>query len=106
MKELPKLEIEIELAAVKYARKHGALLTKCVVPGERDWPDRIGLFPNGHVFYIEFKRPGEEPRRGQLSNHKMLRRLGFSVYVCDNKAHAEEIINNELEIAHGKSTNV
>ena len=106
MKPFEKKEIEFEVAAADYAQALGGLLKKCVVPGERDWPDRIGLFPNAHTFYIEFKRPKEEPRRGQLANHKMLRRLGYSVYVCKSLDEAKQIIDKEMEIAHVKSTKV
>jgi hypothetical protein len=32
---------------------------------------------------VEVKAPGEKPRPLQLSRHKLLRRLGFQVYVLD-----------------------
>lgn len=102
MRELKKREIEIEEAAQGYAQSQGILLEKCVIPGKRNWPDRQGLCPGGHVFYIEFKRPGEEPRKAQLQNHRLLRRLGFSVYVCDNLDHAKQIIDGEIKIATAK----
>lgn len=99
MKKFEKKECEYEQSAADYAQSLGGLLKKCVIPGERDWPDRIGLFPNAHVFYIEFKRPGHEPRRGQLANHRMLRRLGFLVYVAESLAEAKIIIDKHMACA-------
>ncbi len=103
MKAFEEKECEFEQKAADYAQKLGGLLNKCVVPGIRDYPDRIGLFPNQHTFFIEFKRPGYEPRRGQLANHRMLKRLGFTVYVCDNLIDAKAIIDKEMEIARAKT---
>ena len=104
MKAFDEKECEFEQKAADYAQKLGGLLNKCVVPGQRDWADRIALFPNGHVFFIEFKRPGYEPRRGQLANHRMVKRLGFSVYVCSSLTDAKNIIDKEMEIAREKNT--
>lgn len=99
MRELQKREIEIEEKAAEYAQSQGMLLKKCSIPGERNWPDRQGFCPDAHVFFIEFKRPGEEPRKAQLQNHRMLERLSFRVYVCDNLKHAKQIIDKEMKIA-------
>lgn len=102
MKKLQEREIEIELKAVDYAQSKSILLKKCSIPGERNWPDRIGLCQNNHTFFIEFKRPGEEARKSQLQNHRMLKRLGYQVYICDNIETAKEIIDKESQIACSK----
>lgn len=102
MKKLQELEIEFESKAADYAQSKGGLLKKCVIPGERDYPDRQGYFPNGHVFFIEFKRPGEKPRRGQLFIHNLLRKLGFAVHVCKSYDSAKIIIDKEMQIAKAK----
>ena len=46
------------------------------------------LLPNGRICFVEVKAPGEKPRPLQLSRHRLLRRLGFPVYVLDD---AEQI---------------
>lgn len=90
------LEIDIEIKFTEYAAEHGCLSLKMQIPGWRNWPDRQILCKNGHVFFIEFKLPGEEPRKGQIYRHKKLREMGFSVYVCDNLADAKRILRDEL----------
>lgn len=105
MRKLKEKEIEFEQKSADYAQSLGGLLEKCVIPGKAGYPDRMGFFPNGHVFFIEFKRKGELPRKLQVKRHKLLRSLGFTVYVCDNLKDAKQIIDNEMEIANGKSKN-
>lgn len=47
-------------------------------------PDRLCLFPNAKIAFVELKTTGEKPRKIQLYIHKKLRKLGFAVYVIDN----------------------
>jgi hypothetical protein len=35
--------------------------------------------------FVEVKAPGEKPRPLQLARHKLLRELGFKVYVLDGE---------------------
>ena len=35
--------------------------------------------------FVEVKAPGEKPRPLQEARHRLLRRLGFKVYVLDDK---------------------
>lgn len=64
--------------------------------GTNGLPDRIILGPNAVIFFIEFKRPGEKPTRLQAYIHKLLRDLGFDVYVCDNVAEAKKILRSYI----------
>lgn len=43
--------------------------------------------------FVEVKAPGEKPRPLQLSRHRLLRRLGFKVYVLDDESQIGGIIN-------------
>ena len=74
----------------------GGLALKFISPGYDGVPDRIVLFPGGRIAFVEVKAPGEKPRPLQLSRHRLLRRLGFRVYVLDA---AEQIggILDEIE---------
>ena len=47
-------------------------------------PDRIVLLPGGCMGYIEVKVPGKVPRPLQEARHRMLRHLGFLIYVLDD----------------------
>lgn len=56
-------------------------------------PDRMCLFPNGLVVFVELKTTGEKPRKIQLVRHRRLRALGFRVEVIDSVSGAENLIN-------------
>lgn len=47
-------------------------------------PDRLHSSP-AEVAFVEVKAPGEKPRPLQDARHRLLRRLGFKVYVLDDK---------------------
>ena len=53
-------------------------------PGIDGKPYRKQLLPHGQLGFVEVKAPGEKPRPLQLSRHRLLRRLGFPVYVLDD----------------------
>ena len=65
---------------------------KFTSPGTAGVPDRLLLLPSGRLAFVEVKAPGEKPRPLQLSRHKLLRRLGFLVYVLDACEDIEKII--------------
>ena len=44
-------------------------------------------------FRAAVKAPGENPRPLQLSRHRLLRRLGFKVYVLDDESQIGGIID-------------
>lgn len=53
-------------------------------------PDRLCLFPNHKMVFVELKTTGQKPRRIQAYMHKKLRALGFRVEVIDS---VEDAIN-------------
>jgi hypothetical protein len=63
---------------------------KFAPPGRRGWPDRILLGPGAIVFFIEFKRPGEDLEPLQVHNKGLLEDLGFIVYVCESTKDAKD----------------
>lgn len=99
------LETDIEQKFVTHARTEGCLSIKLEIPSQRDFPDQLVLCPFGKAFFIEFKLPNEEPRRGQLFIHKTLKRLGFKVYVCDDYEQSKRILKNEMLEAASLSDN-
>lgn len=78
----------IEQKLVQETRKVGGLALKFVSPGFAGVPDRILLMDGGRVAFVEVKAPGKCPRALQRSRHKLLRRMGFRVFVLDD---ADEI---------------
>lgn len=78
-----KCEKEIEQKLRLSVKAHGGLALKFTSPGFDGMPDRLLLFPKGKIAFAELKSPGKKPRPLQLSRHRLLRRLGFMVYVID-----------------------
>ena len=57
-------------------------------------PDRLCLFPNHKIVFVETKTTGQKPRRIQAYMHKKLRALGFRVEVIDSIEGVEQFIDN------------
>lgn len=60
------------------------------------WPDRCVLGPGPTVYMIEFKKPGEAPEPIQLHVHKLLRKIGLKVYVCETIEAGKEIFRRHF----------
>ena len=76
----------------------GGLAVKFMSPGFNGMPDRLVMFPGGKIAFVEVKAPGKKPRPLQLSRHlvpfgyRLLRRLGFQVYVPHDPKQIPKII--------------
>ena len=75
--------------AVKAA---GGIAPKFTSPGFDGMPDRIVLLPGGHMAFVEVKAHGKKPSPIQMARHRLLRRLGFKVYVLDDERQIERIV--------------
>ena len=87
-------EKEIEQKFTLMVKQAGGLALKFVSPGISGMPDRIVLLPGGHLAFVEVKAPGKVPRPLQEARHRMLRKLGFKVYVLDNAGQIGVIIDD------------
>ena len=76
-------EREIERKLVSAVKSRGGICPKFVSPGFDGMPDRVVLLPHGKLGFVEVKRPGEKPRPLQTARHRLLRKLGFLVFVLD-----------------------
>lgn len=88
-------ERQIEQKLVKAVKAAGGIAPKLTSPGFDGMPDRMVLMPGGRIGFVEVKAPGEKPRPLQLSRHRLLRRMGFKVYVLDG-AEQIKIILQEI----------
>jgi len=77
-------EKETEQKLVKAVKASGGIAPKLVSPGFDGMPDRLILLPGGIIAFAELKAPGKKPRPLQLARHRLLRKLGFAVYVIDD----------------------
>lgn len=86
-------EKRIEQKLVKEVKARGGVCPKLVSPGFDGMPDRLVFLPDGKFGMVEVKAPGEKPRALQLSRHRLLRSLGFRVYVLDDPAQIGGILD-------------
>ena len=87
-------EREIEEKLRLESQKRGGLAMKFVSPGLVGMPDRIVILPQGKIGFVELKAPGEKPRKIQVRRMEQLRKLGFLVYVLDDKGKIGEILDD------------
>ena len=80
-----KLKMEVNL--------HDGICWKFVSPGTAGVPDRIILMPKGKIAFVEVKTKGKKPRPLQLARHRLLRKLGFKVYILDDVSQIGGIID-------------
>lgn len=85
-------EKEIEKKLALEVKKLGGLAVKFVSPGFDGMPDRILLMPGGKMAFVEVKAPGKRSRPLQMARHKLLRGLGFSVFILDDESQIGGII--------------
>ena len=77
-------EKQVEQKLVRAVKARGGICPKFVSPGFDGMPDRIVLLPGRHFGFVEVKAPGEVPRPLQISRHRLMKKLGFQVYVLDD----------------------
>ena len=87
----------IEHALVMATTSKGGIAPKFTSPGFAGMPDRLVLLPHGRMGFVELKAPGKKPRALQESRHRLLRRLGFKVYVIDGINQIDSVLE---EIDH------
>ena len=86
-------EKEIEKKLALEVKKRGGLAVKFVSPGFDGMPDRILLMPGGKMAFVEVKAPGKRSRPLQMARHKLLRGLGFSVFILDDESQIGGILD-------------
>lgn len=87
------LEKQIENKLTRSVKKAGGIALKFVSPGFAGMPDRLVLLPDGMCAFVELKAPGKHTRPLQTARHKMLKRLGFKVYVIDSPEQIGGVID-------------
>lgn len=96
MDKVNQLEHTHEDHAAEYASKIGWFSHKYEVKGDRANPDRIFMKDN-RIFFMEFKKEGEDLKNQQIVRCMSLRLKGFIVITSDNIArsrHAIATVNN------------
>jgi VRR-NUC domain len=91
-----QLESEIEAAVSEWCDERNILHAKFSPMGQAGWPDHIYFLPNGRPLLVEFKRPGEQPRKLQRYKLGLLEELGYAVFVAETKAEATGWIEKQV----------
>jgi hypothetical protein len=89
-------EKQIERKLVNAVKAVGGIAPKFVSPGYDGMPDRLLLLPGGRMAFVEVKSPGENPRPLQTARHRLLRKLGFKVYVLDAATDIDKIMKEVM----------
>lgn len=92
-KEYGMREKQIEQKLVQETGKSGGICPKFTSPGFAGMPDRLLLLPHGRMAFVELKAPGQKPRPLQAARHRLLRGLGFRVYVLDDEGQIGGMID-------------
>lgn len=91
--EVKMREKALEHKFVTETKCVGGLALKFVSPGFDGVPDRIVLLRGGKIGFVEVKAPEKKPRPLQTARHRLLRRLGFKVFVLDDEKQITHIID-------------
>lgn len=85
-------EHQIENYLCTQVKDKGGLALKLNSTSMAGLPDRLVLFPDGAIYFVELKAPGKKPRPLQAAVHRRLKSLGFMVSVIDSKQQVNEFI--------------
>lgn len=58
----------------------------------RGWPDRVVLFPNGKLIWVELKRPGGKPTPLQIKTIDQMQKYGQIVHIIDSKEGINRVL--------------
>lgn len=90
-------EKHVEQKLVTAVKAAGGICPKFVSPGTDGMPDRLVLFPEGRIGFVEVKAPGKKPRPLQERRHAQLRALGFPVFILDDPEQIPGIIGEVMK---------
>lgn len=91
----PIRERDVERYLVRKVEALGGTCEKFTSPARRSVPDRLILWPDGSVDFVECKAPGEKPTEAQLRDHARRRQLGHIVVVVDSFESVDKYLTLE-----------
>lgn len=92
------MEKQLERKLVKAVAADGGWALKFTSSGTSGVPDRLLLFPEARIGFVEVKAPGKKPRQLQMAQMNKLKKLGFPVFVLDDADQIQKIIE---EVKYG-----
>lgn len=102
------LESSLENRVVTFARLTlRAPSKKLKSNADTGWPDRMFLFSGGRAAFIEFKKPGEIPKEGELTKQthiiERLRNLGFAAEFHDTYEGAVAFLTYQAALTQAEA---
>lgn len=88
------LERSIERKLVNGVKALGGIAYKWVSPGNTGVPDRIVIFPDGKIEFVELKTETNKPTMLQLAQMDRLKQRNCVVYVL----RGEKAVNEYLDV--------
>ena len=88
------LERNIERKLVSGVKAMGGIAYKWVSPGNTGVPDRIVIFPDGKIEFVELKTETNKPTPLQTAQMKRLHHMNCVVYVL----RGETAVNEYLDV--------
>lgn len=85
-------EVSIERRLKMKVKDHGGLALKLVSPGFSGVPDRLVLFQDARLAFVELKAPAKKLRALQRKRKMQLERLGFKVYKIDSYEAVDRLV--------------
>ena len=87
-------EKNLEKRLSSSVKSSGGLCLKLLSAHINGLPDRICLFKNSRILFVEVKSTGKTPRRIQTYMHKRIRELGFDSRVVETSEQIDQIIKD------------
>jgi hypothetical protein len=92
-------ESRIEAYFVEQANAQGCLVRKAAWVGRKGCPDRVVMFPDGRIVWVELKAsglaagfPSNAHERQQDREHERMRRRGQQVEIVDSFERVDEVL--------------
>lgn len=79
------IEKNIEQYFVRQVKAAGGWPLKLTCPGTPGVPDRMVLWPDGVIHFVEMKRPGGKLRPLQIATMNRMREMGCNTFMIDRK---------------------
>lgn len=86
------LERDLERYFSTQCKKRGLMTLKLHVRFSRGWPDRVVLFPNGKLIWVELKRSGGKPTPLQIKTIGQMQQYGQTVHIVDSKEGIDSVL--------------
>lgn len=90
-------ERTVETAVCGIVKKLGGVCWKWVSPGRGGVPDRVCLFKNGRILFVELKRPGLKDGRSEQQKKvaHIMEALGHPVHRIASAEEFRELLRKE-----------